>query len=263
MIEAKVSTKSSPGLRAENIAMFHFGRSGSTVLGDMLDQHPQIFWDSEIYEPFTQVWEKQKSLSGAIDTTVAPTNILCKRMTQAGKNFYGFEVKFFHLKLANVELSDYVEDIQKLGVKSFVVLERKNHLRKIVSSLVASQVSQYHQSSNKKAQLNQVKINVDNVEVDRDSKPLIDYLQDYQNSFSLLEKLLENQKVLRLIYEEDISIDPTQGYRRVCNFLGIVPRPVLIHYSKTNPFKLSEVISNFEEVKRTLSETSFEWMLHE
>ncbi len=31
------------------VAMFHVGRSGSTVLGDLLDQHPDIFWDSEIY----------------------------------------------------------------------------------------------------------------------------------------------------------------------------------------------------------------------
>ena len=37
--------------QSKNIAMFHAGRSGSTVLGDLLNQNPQIFWDSEIFQP--------------------------------------------------------------------------------------------------------------------------------------------------------------------------------------------------------------------
>ena len=31
--------------------MFHPGRCGSTVLGNLLNQHPSIEWDGEIYEP--------------------------------------------------------------------------------------------------------------------------------------------------------------------------------------------------------------------
>ena len=242
--------------------MFHFGRSGSTVLGDMLDQHPQVFWDSEIYEPYTQTWKSQKNLAEAT-STYTPTDILSQRIIQGGKKLYGFEVKFFHLKLANIELSNYLNSIQGLGIDHFIVLKRKNYLRKIVSSAIASKVSQYHQSSEQKARFKQVEIDIGNVEIDCDAKSLIAYMQEYDEDFSILEKLLVNKKVLWLTYEEDLFLEPRHGYSRVCDFLDITPHPVLIHYSKTNPFKLSEIITNFEDVERTLSGTSFEWMLYE
>ena len=31
------------------IAMFHIGRSGSTVVANLLNNHPKILWDGEIY----------------------------------------------------------------------------------------------------------------------------------------------------------------------------------------------------------------------
>ena len=37
-------------------AMFHIGRSGSTVLGKMLDEHPEIAWDGEVYAPIINLW---------------------------------------------------------------------------------------------------------------------------------------------------------------------------------------------------------------
>lgn len=44
-------------LRSGNIVMFHIGRSGSTVLGDLLDQHSSVYWDGEIYQSFYRAWE--------------------------------------------------------------------------------------------------------------------------------------------------------------------------------------------------------------
>ncbi|PJF28066.1 MAG: hypothetical protein CUN53_01670 [Phototrophicales bacterium] len=40
------------GRRLGIVAMLHLGRTGSTVLGDLLNQHPKILWDSEIYYRF-------------------------------------------------------------------------------------------------------------------------------------------------------------------------------------------------------------------
>lgn len=34
--------------RGPNIIMLHVGRSGSTVLGDLLGQRPEIMWDREV-----------------------------------------------------------------------------------------------------------------------------------------------------------------------------------------------------------------------
>jgi hypothetical protein len=43
-------------MRPGNVMMFHAGRSGSTVLGDLLGQHPRVFWDSEIFQTSSERW---------------------------------------------------------------------------------------------------------------------------------------------------------------------------------------------------------------
>ena len=73
-----------------NIVLFHIGRSGSTLLGDMLNQNPHIYWDGEVYN---NILKKHQKL------TINPFNYLNSKMYYSGKNkFYGFEVKFFHIK---------------------------------------------------------------------------------------------------------------------------------------------------------------------
>lgn len=250
--------------RPGNIAMFHIGRSGSTVLADLLEQHPKITWDGELYQRFLEYWKKQEVAIEAGEVTVNPAKLVRQRMIWAGNKFYGFEVKFYHLKRANVNLSDYIEQLHRLGFSHFIVLERRNYLRKIVSSIIAADISRrYHQQSHEQAILNRIEIDLDNTKVDDYIKPLIAHLQDFDENFRKLEELLENRRVLRLTYEEDISAAPLEGYRRICDFLGIDYRPGSIRYSKTNPFKLSEIIINFEEVEHALRGTRFEWMLYE
>jgi hypothetical protein len=40
-------------------------------------------------------------------------------------------------------------------------------------------------------------------------------LEEYQNQFNSLEKLLENYQTLKLTYEEDISSSPRIAYQQV------------------------------------------------
>jgi len=249
--------------RKGNIVVFHIGRSGSTVLGDILNQHPRIFWDSEIYERLLPQWTTQVSALDIRDLSEDPLQFLKNRMRQAGSRFYGFEVKFFQLKLLNLKLSDYINDLQKLGVNYFIILERKNYLRAIVSSVIAHQTLLLHQSKQDRPKLHQVKLEIDNIKIDRNAKPLISYLWEYHEDFRKLEKFLSGKNVLKLSYEDDVMASPLSAYERVCNFIGIESRKVSVRFSKTNPFKLREIITNFEEVEQTLSGTLFEWMLYE
>jgi hypothetical protein len=109
--------------------------------------------------------------------------------------------------------------------------------------------------------LKSVKVNIENVQIDFDSKPLLDYLIDYDKHFSELETLLEGKCLLKLSYEEDIEKDPKIAYSRVCEFMNIPRQDVSVNLSKTNPFPLKDMIENFDEVKNTLSGTPYEWML--
>jgi len=64
-----------------------------------------------------------------------------------------------------------------------------------------------------------------------------------------------------LVYEDDISSDPVVAYRRGCEFAGIGCHDISVKHSRTNPFDLAEVLTNFSEVERVLCGTPFEWML--
>jgi hypothetical protein len=249
--------------RPGNGVMFHIGRSGSTVLADLLRQHPGIYWDGEIYAGLYDYWQSQGLTMGVDPVPIDLARFLRTRMTRAARKIYGFEVKFFHLRLIERTLPDYLIYLQKLGFNHFMVLERKNYLRKVVSSVIAHQKLQYHQSPHEQPVLTQVELDLDCIRIDLEAKSLLAYLQDYAENFRQLETLLKNQNVLYLTYEADITTDPLLGYQRICNFLNVPYQPVEVRYGKTNPFNLTEIIANFTEVERYLKGTPFEWMLYE
>lgn len=265
IIRRRVFDKIQFTLLQQNVVMFHIGRSGSSVLGDLLNQHPDIHWDGEIYEDVLQAWERQHNtaLTNSSNFTFQPVDRLRNRMRLSEKKIYGCEVKFFHLNFTDYNLKNYIKQVYKLGIKRFIILRRKNFLRKIVSSVIAHQQAKFHISSQEKAALNQVKLDVNNVQIDREGKPLIAYLQEFEEKFYELDLLLNNAEVLRLTYEDDIAASPLVGYEKVCNFLEVKPQPVIVNYGQTTPFELANVIINFDDVKQTLNDTPFRWMLHE
>ncbi|MGD1855059.1 MAG: hypothetical protein ACFB2W_12505 [Leptolyngbyaceae cyanobacterium] len=274
MLKSLGKTISSPILNKfslGNIAMFHIGRSGSTVLGDLLNQSPKILWDGEIYHTYVD-WGGQKALRKGESPIIDPVQLLHAQKIKARRRYYGFEVKFYHLDRTNISLSDYIQQISELGVSHFIILKRKNYLRKIVSSYVSFDKKQAnlrtiddsdHHSAETKPTLHKINLNIDSINIDSTQKPLLEHLNYYQDRFQTLDTELADQKVLRLTYEEDIAQGPIDGYQKVCNFLDISQHPVTVQYGKTNPFKLSEIVENFSDVEKALKNTEFEWMLYE
>ena len=254
-----------------NVAMFHIGRSGSTVLGDLLNQSPKILWDGEVYHSYVD-WGGQKALKKGQSPEIDPVKLLQIQKIKARRRYYGFEVKFYHLDRTKISLSDYIQQISELGVSHFIVLKRKNYLRKIVSSYVAFDKKKNnfrtiyesdHYSADTKAKLYQINLNVNSVVIDASQRSLLEHLEYYHQNFQKLDTELADKKALHLTYEDHIAQGPINGYHQACDFLNISRHPVTIQYGKTNPFKLSEIVENFSEVEKTLKNTEFEWMLYE
>jgi hypothetical protein len=240
-------------LRPANVMMVHIGRSGSGVLCNLLGQHPRIRWDGEIYAP------ARRLLAESAD----PMRFLQWRMAAAGRQIFGFEVKFFHAGLIGMDFAEFFAAVERLGFERFIVLRRQNTLRKIVSSMVLNERGRAHRSANRSAKLHRIRIDVNEVNVDRDCKPLLAYLEDYEQGFELLDELLVGRDALRLSYEDHIAADPTVAYRMACDFIGVEPREARIAFGKNNPFPLEEIVTNFDEVAGALQGTSFEWMTRE
>jgi hypothetical protein len=242
--------------RKTNVAMFHIGRSGSTVLTDMLNQHREVSWQCEIYDkPIRQAHE------GNYPVAPQAREILQLYQWKAGHLLSGIEVKPFHLRELGVSLPDYVEMLRQFKYTHYIVLERHNYLRTIVSVLSAYKTSVWHYTG--KAELQKIEIPVNGFDLEYYAAPLLKHLEIYEDEFKQLYSLFTDLPLLRLTYEDDIACDPYIGYRRLCRFLGLTPYEVSVRFTKVNPFPLKDMIMNYDEVADTLHGTRFAWMLEE
>ena len=110
------------------VALFHIGRCGSTVLTELLDQHPKMYWDGETYG---RVLDELKDAGQDRSTSgFDPATYVEQRLQRSGSRWFGYDVKFFHVTDFNVTVDDYVKQITSRGITHLVVLRRRNYSAK-------------------------------------------------------------------------------------------------------------------------------------
>ena len=247
-------------LRPGAIAMYHVGRCGSSVLGGLLDQHPGIRWDREIY--FHRYV--------ASDRTFAPWDsetFLRRRMWSSGRRFYGYEIKFLagqHLKIVGRPLAEYVAEAARAGVTHHVVLERRNGLRRMISQVRGVRSETRHvRVGEAPPETGAVQLPVDRIRFWRFEpfKTLVDCLDEIADGYAELRRELEGQTVLDLTFEDDVAADPQAAFGRVCDFLGLPRVDAEVHTRRLHAKPVSELVANYDEVEAALRGTRHEWML--
>lgn len=239
--------------RLGNVVMFHVGRSGSTVLGDMLSRHPDIDWDGEVCEAILSA------------RPYDPIAHIEARMKRGVRPFYGLEIKPFHLSSAGIGPAELVRQAGRLGFEHFVVLERRNYLRVLVSALVARETRTWHRPAGPIGSLPSLKrihLDVDDLRIGGLTTGLVGYLEARRDFFAELATILEPDHRLWLTYEDDLAADPRIAYHRLCAFLGLDSPMAPVRFAKTNPFPLTDILTNYEQVEGRLRGTPFAWMLH-
>ena len=235
--------------------MLHVGRCGSTVVGRMLDEHPDISWDREIFEPHRRA---------EIDTPadVAADQLIQLRQSQA-QTHYGFETKYLqshHLGTLGYSIKDYIGLLQELGFEKFVALHRRNYLRRVVSGAVGRESGTWHRS--KGTQAAPVSVRLDPLRVPfGGTQPLLEVFNELAEGERELLANLPATGTLWLTYEEDIARDPSVAYERICELFEVSPVDAEPAFSPTNPFPLDQILENYEEVADHLSGTEYAWML--
>lgn len=247
--------------RKGNIAMFHLGRCGSSVLGYLLDQHPQIDWGSEVFHYIYNDDIPEKRM------TSKPLDILRIKMSWSHKDYYGFETKFTeheHLRkeLVNMDVINYLSTLSDLGFKKFILLKRKNYLKQIISLIAAKQTLEFHTKTEKEKAV-AIKIDPQKVWFGNKSFNLIELFENFDNAYEELESLLKQKDALFLNYENDILEDPLVAYKKVCDYLGIKDNNPTVIHKRTNPFELRDLIENYDEIYNILQPTKYSWMLND
>jgi hypothetical protein len=247
-----------------NIAMIHPGRCGSTVLAKMLSATIDVYWIGELYARFFREWEEQGfNVQNPSSLGDDPLLLVRDKMESRPADVFGFEFKPFHNVLFDMPMCKYLDGLDDLGFKHYVVLQRKNRLRAIVSSVAAHRPGgSYHLAKGKAVMRQSIHLDPASVSIDLDDKPLLSFLEDYDEQFGEVARIMEGRHALSLIYEDDIESNPRYAYEKVCAFIGIVPEDdIFPELRKTNPFPLSVLIDNYQEVAECLQGTRFAWML--
>lgn len=162
------------------------GRSGSTLLADMLNNHPHIFCDGEVFGAMP----KSKLRS--------PSDFLSSRSRLTGRMVYGCKVKIYDLtqyqQMSMHQSSMFLTQLYQNGWK-FIHIRRTNLFLQALSSLVAEHRKAYHFMSRSKFEEAPMHL-------DADSLPWrIRLLQTYQEQENYVLRTLEH---LSINYERDL-----------------------------------------------------------
>lgn len=244
--------------------MLHTGRSGSTVVGNLLQQHSRIYWDGEIYEKmFVWIRAKQGVLIRDQNRLLRPDDAwpyLDRRRKRAGAKLYGFECRDYHLLWLKVSLVDYLRAAESRGFTRVILLERRNLLRKIISNVVAETRDQHHVRAGAQVERPSLRLNLDQVPLDHGHVEIRSALTQTKRWLEEAAAAAAEFEHLHLCYEDSIQNDPLVAYRQACDFLGVAPEVPRIALGRTTAFPLSQIIENFDELRERLRGTEFEWM---
>jgi hypothetical protein len=253
--------------RFNDYAIYHLGRSGSTVLSDQLKDHPKIHSAGELFwgyygREFPEEAEKFKYKSRLFTHPIdMKQRVRNSQQYTAIRETYGFEVKPYHIHMNNLTVSKFVSHIEALGIRHHIVLERENLLRKILSSVIASGRGSFKVHASEGRMPYRIRLTPERVQIDSQVGTLLDHLERLERELSAVKDALRDKTVLHLTYESDIANDPKQAYKKVCVFLGINPVDTHIVSQKTTSAPVNELLSNFEEISDYLRGTRFSWML--
>lgn len=214
--------------------VFAQGRSGSTLLTDLVNSHPDIFCDDEVLT-FPRRWPERY---------VAALSVGQRRPV------WGFKVKIYQLTEAQGmdEPGRFLRELHRRGWQ-VVHLRRRNVVRQALSSMVAeARGGLYHQASGA-GRAGDVTIDVEDLL--RRARQRVDFGEQEADA-------LRGIPHLALVYEDDL-LDPRchqPTADRVFAHLGVAPAPVATVLTKLAPAPLAGV-TNADEVAAAVAASPF------
>ena len=238
-------------LRETNVAMFHIGRCGSTAVGVLLNQHPRIRWGGEIFASLKRkygrnswVWED-------------PLRMIRLRTNIHVCRVFGAEIKKKHFEDVNMKVNNIIKRLEKIGYERYILLRRKNYLKREVSRLVGMKMKNWNFEED--VDPPKVSIPVESI----NGKNIVTHFREIDKFYEKVEKNVPNKKILKISYEEDIEEDPKVAFKKIAEWLNLKKVETKVSTKKINKKSIKKRILNFEEVRRSLDKTEYRWMAQE
>lgn len=234
-----------PSYPKKKFLIFAEGRGGSSLLVNLLNSHPDIYCDEEIFNAetngkirFPQLYlESRKRIARIIRKPV-----------------YGFKVKYSQLVLHQKFRKDFLKNLFDSGWK-IIYLKRNNYLKATISTILAEKRGFYHQKGAKIKNFEKIRIDVEELYEktkgrERAAKLEKDWLIGIDFHFVSYENDLLNQDK----HQETLE--------KIFRFLELPSVQIHTNFRKLSKGDLSLDISNFDEVKEFFNYSEFSHFLY-
>ncbi|MEE2639114.1 MAG: hypothetical protein VX768_00685 [Planctomycetota bacterium] len=243
---------------------FHFGRCGSTLLGNMLDRHSKISWGGELFHALHEPAQPDTAIRGPEDAL----SLLDQALQHCRSPWYGFETKFQHLDPngLNKGLEEFIAHLRERGFHYFILLKRKNYLRQAISVARGQQTRQWHfQTGTPSPGVRAVSLDPERLGLGGTDREMIECFHFLDQTYLEAEATLNAHHCnwIQLEYETDLESDPRGGFQKVASFLGLDPETPDACLQKIGGQPLAEMLDNLDAVSNRLTGTAYQWMLHE
>ncbi len=216
------------------------GRTGSELLVELLDSHPQIVCDSEILG----------------NRRLLPNQFTGRRAALAGlrgAQSYGFKLVRDHLIIQDLgDPALYLRTMIERGI-AVILLERRDLLRQALSHVRATRDG-YHYRRNDNVAFSPTRV---------DPVQVLATMYAVEDGVAFTRQVLTGSPHMYLTYEDDLA-DPGSHQLtadRVCEYLGVPAHPVHSDLVKITPRDPRELVDNFDEIAAVLSQTRYSGFL--
>lgn len=225
-----------------NFIIFGQGRTGSSLLRNLLNSHPEVNCDAEILHK-----NRLNKKFGFLRHLIAryPIPYIYYNKSKSKNSIFGFKLFYHHLN--NIE--PVVTTIYKKGWK-IIHLQRDNILKQSISWMVANQNNTWGGRIDTENKDNTYYIN---------PEKLYDHTRGRLKKRELENQLMTKFEHLNIIYEYDLyqSDNWLNTSRKIFDFLDIYPVEVQTKWIKTDQRPDSERISNFKEIMIYMKNNGF------
>lgn len=226
----------------KRFVLFAQGRSGSTLLSELIGSHTDVAVADEILYHrvlLPRLWVEGRSRK------------------QRAKPTFGFHVKLYQL-IDTQHVRDPAAWLRRLSSDGWLVLHnwRRNVVRQVLSNATRDARGAAHDRGDRVDQ--DLRLRVDTAELLHYARLRTKYLEDER-------RILEGIDHVTFSYEDDLLIsDKWQATAdRAFAFLGVESQPVTTSLRRINAAPLPELIENYTDVERALAGTPFASMLHD
>ena len=225
--------------------IFSLWRTGSNLLVNLLNSHPEVTCEGEIFLPF---------INSRFKKVILPHLYLKGRQSKSKTNTYGFSFKLYQkslfINILHGSPEKFIFNLFENGWK-IIHIKRVNVLRQAISKIVASARGQWNDFSNKPIIRSKV-----NIECEK----LIDEIKWFEKLSHLEEGILQPIPHLRVVYENDLLRieDHQKTADIVFRYLGLSSAPVKTNLRRVSSDNLSDSIENYEELMKSVHKTKYD-----